>query len=683
MPDVLPEVSSPAPAAHPPHAGPPDDRLLFDCLPQGVIAVDGGGLCRRANAAALTLLGCQTTLDLIGRPPPFKFDPASSGQPAVTQALFRSSDGSTFTAEYQVAALTDGGALISFNDITTRHQAEEKLRQAAKVFESTTEGVMVTNLTGDIIAVNQAFSDITGYPEDEVLGCNAQVLKSGHHDALFYQAMWAVLTQLGRWQGEIWNRRKSGEIYPEWLTISTVKDQVGQLTNYVGVFSDISHIKHAEAKLDFLAYHDPLTSLPNRLLLNDRLEHAIQRAKREATHLAVLFIDLDQFKTVNDSLGHPVGDQLLQRAATLLKSCVREEDTVARLGGDEFVVLLEQLGDTRLAAEIAKKILVTLTQPHELDGHTLVVSGSIGISTYPTDGSDATTLLRNADTAMYRSKEEGRNTFCLYSAELTRSARERLTLETDLRRALKNQEFVLHYQPQVDVASGAVIGAEALVRWNHPKSGLISPARFIPVAEESGLILPLGAWVLEAACMQFQAWQAQGLPSFTLAVNLSPRQFRQIDLTHQVKHILTATGMPPHLLELEITEGAIMERGEHARDLLRALKSLGIQLAIDDFGTGYSSLAYLRRFPINVLKIDQSFMHDIPAESGAMEIAATIVAMARNLHLQVLAEGVETEAQLAFLQAQGCDYAQGYLHSRPLAADAFAELIGSGRSLNP
>ncbi len=379
--------------------------------------------------------------------------------------------------------------------------------------------------------------------------------------------------------------------------------------------------------------------------------------------------------------GHPIGDLLLQQVAALLSTCVREEDTVARLGGDEFVVLLEQLADTAFATDVARKILQALTQTHELEGHSLVVGGSIGISTYPADGENATTLLRNADTAMYRSKDDGRNTFRYYSAELTRSARERLTLEAELRRAIERQELVLHFQPQVDVASRRIIGAEALVRWDHPHSGLISPLRFIHLAEETGLILPLGEWVLHSACEQFQTWQAQGLPPFTLAVNLSPRQFQQRDLVRQVRAILDACAMPPHLLELEITEGAIMGRGENARDILIALKSLGLKLAIDDFGTGYSSLAYLRRFPINVLKIDQSFMHDIPHDTGAMEIAATIVAMARNLHMDVLAEGVESEEQLAFLQMHGCDYAQGYLLSRPLAAEAFAELLRRGDAL--
>jgi len=574
------------------------------------------------------------------------------------------------------------GTLGISEDVTERIRVEDKLRQDAKVFESTTEGVMITDLEGNILSVNQAFTDITGYSEAEVLGRNPRLLKSSRQDESFYQAMWASLYETGRWQGELWNRRKNGEIYPEWQSISTVKDPTGRPTNYVAVFSDITQIKRSESQLNFLAHHDPLTELPNRLLFNDRLEHAIQRAKRVDTNLAILFIDLDHFKTVNDSLGHPIGDRLLSHVANVLKDCVRAEDTVARLGGDEFVVLLEGLDDIDYTGEVAKKILQALANPFELEGHPLVISASIGISTHPIDGHDATTLVRNADSAMYRAKQDGRNTFHYYSAELTRSARERFTLEAELRRATEREEFELHYQPQLDVATGLIVGAEALVRWQHPQSGMISPVRFIPLAEETGLIVPLGEWVLQTACEQYQLWRQRGLPHFSLAVNLSPRQFRQKGLVKTIHAILDLTGMPPEQLELEITEGAIMEQGEHTRSILLALKSLGIRLAIDDFGTGYSSLAHLRRFPINVLKIDQSFMRDIPNDPSAMEIAATIIAMARNLHLKVLAEGVETGEQLAFLMARNCDYSQGYLHSRPLTADEFEALLRTSPRLN-
>jgi diguanylate cyclase (GGDEF)-like protein/PAS domain S-box-containing protein len=572
------------------------------------------------------------------------------------------------------------GVLGVFQDITARVHTEEKLRQAAKVFECTTEGIVITNPEGDIVAVNPAFTGITGYSEEEAVGKNPRIRQSGRHDKSFYQAMWASILETGNWRGEIWNRRKTGETYPEWLAINTVKDEAGNAINYIAVFTDISHIKHSEMELSYLAHHDPLTELPNRLLLDARLEYAIQRTHREGSSLAVLFLDLDRFKTVNDSLGHPIGDLLLKSVAALLGACVRSGDTVARLGGDEFVIVLEGIGDAGNVSEMAKKILLALNKRHDLDGRAVYASASIGISTYPADGRDAMTLLKNADAAMYLAKQEGSNTFRFYNSDLTRTAHDRLNMESELSLAIERQELILYYQPQVDVSSGAIVGAEALVRWQHPRFGIISPLRFIPLAEETGLILPLGAWVLNAACEQLLAWHSTDLPPITLAINLSPRQFQHQGLIQQLRAVLDATGLPPWLLELEITEGAIMKRGHEAVTILQAVKDLGFKLAIDDFGTGYSSLAYLRRFPIDTLKIDRSFMHDIPRDTGAMEIAVTIIAMARNLRLQVLAEGVETTEQLDFLQQNGCNTYQGFLSSRPVTAESFASLLRANRN---
>ena len=594
-------------------------------------------------------------------------------------------DGTTGWLETSKVPLRDAGGetigvLGVFQDITARVHSEEKLNLAAKVFESTMEGIVITNSAGDIVSTNPAFTNITGYSAAEALGKNPRIRQSGRHDRSFYQAMWASILKTGSWCGEIWNRRKSGETYPEWLSINTVKDEAGNTINYIAIFTDISQIKRSEGKLSHLAHHDPLTELPNRLLLDARLKHAIQRAHRESSSLAILFLDLDRFKTVNDGLGHPIGDVLLKSVAALLGACVRNEDTVARLGGDEFVIVLEGAGDAGHISEMAKKILFALNKPYDLDGQTVYVSASIGISTYPADGYDGTTLLKNADAAMYLAKEEGRNTFRFYSTELTRTAHDRLNLESELRRAIEKQEFLLHFQPQVDISSGAIIGAEALIRWEHPTFGIISPLRFIPLAEETGLILPLGEWVLNAACEQLSAWLESGLPPITLAVNLSARQFQHRDLVKQLRAVLDATGLPPRLLELEITEGAIMKQGQEAVATLQAVKDLGLKLAIDDFGTGYSSLAYLRRFPIDTLKIDQSFMRDIPGDTGAKQIAITIIAMAHNLHMQVLAEGVETAAQLAFLQRNGCNTYQGYLYSRPVTAESFASMLLTKRN---
>jgi len=665
-------------------------KLLLDSMAEGMYGVDTRGDCTFINPAGLRLLGFERAEELLGRHihelihhshADGSLYPAEECRAYrayvqgrgihVDDEVFWRRDGTSFPVEYWSYPMRQGGqvigSVVTFLDISGRRLAEDRLRQSAKVFDSTTDGVVITDAEANILAVNRAFTAITGYTESEVLGRNPRLLKSGRHDEAFYQTIWRSIEQTGSWSGEIWNRRKNDEIYPEWLTISNVTDDAGGVTNYVGVFADISQIKQSEAKLEHLAHYDPLTDLPNRLLFGARLDHAIQRAQRDRSLLALLFIDLDHFKTVNDGLGHPVGDRMLREVAHRLTLCVRAEDTVARLGGDEFVIILEGLDNTPQATVLADKLLAALTRPFDLDGQEIFIGASIGISAYPADGTDATTLLKNADAAMYRSKEEGRNTYRFYNSEMTRSARERLILEANLRQAIAQQEFVLHYQPQVDVASGGIIGVEALVRWDHPASGLISPVRFIPLAEETGLIIPLGQWVLFTACAQAMSWlKDAATPGLTVAVNLSPRQFRQEQLVEHVRAVLDATGLPPALLELEITESALMDDPERAVATLSALKELGIRISMDDFGTGYSSLAQLKRFPIDKLKIDQSFMRGIPHDRNDMEIAATIIAMARNLHLKVLAEGVENEAQLAFLQIHGCDTYQGFLFSRPL-----------------
>ena len=568
------------------------------------------------------------------------------------------------------------GVLGLFSDITEHKRAGARLRQAATVFENTAEGVTITDAQGNILAVNRAFCEITGYSEAEVLGKNPRLLQSGRQGKDFYRAMWASIASTGNWRGEIWNRRKNGEVYPEWLTISTVRDDQQRLVNYVGVFSDISHIKRSEAQLEHLTLYDPLTELPNRLLFNSRLEHALERARHQHSRIAVLCLDLDRFKTVNDSLGHPVGDELLIALARRLAGTLDEDDTLGRLGGDEFVILLEDLKHGEDAATVTQRLLHALEKPFQIGGHHEVyIAASVGVSLFPDDAGDTTQLLRNADAALYQAKEQGRNTYRFYTEALTRAAGERLTLEARLRRALERGEFVLHFQPQVSVRDGVMVGLEALVRWQHPEEGLIPPGRFIPLAEETGLIVPLGEWVLFTACAQMKEWLDRGLLPVTLAVNLSPRQFRQVDLVQHVHAVLDATELPPHLLELEITESAIMEQGAQAVAVLDALKALGVQLAIDDFGTGYSSLAYLKRFAVDKLKIDQSFIRDIPQDRDDREIAATIIAMAHSLRLEVLAEGVEIEAQRDFLREHGCESYQGYLFSRPLPAAEVEHLM--------
>ncbi|MGA7181091.1 MAG: EAL domain-containing protein [Thiobacillaceae bacterium] len=561
-----------------------------------------------------------------------------------------------------------------------RKRHEDSLRLSSAVIKSTHDAVMITDLNRRILSINPSFTEITGYTEAEAIGQTPKLLYSQRHDDSFYRQMWTSIADAGYWQGEIWNRRKNGELYPEWLTLSTVRDEKGEVVNYVGVFSDISQVKQVEERLERLAHYDALTDLPNRLLLQSRLKHAVEQARRDHRSLAVLFLDLDRFKHVNDSLGHPAGDELLQIVAKRLLSRLREVDTLARVGGDEFVVLLESLVDPNDAANLAQALIKLIKEPIYLNGgREVYVGASVGISIFPEDGSSAEQLIRNADTAMYQAKEGGRGTFHYYTEAMTRRVEHRLDLEARLRRALTQNEFILHYQPLISLADGRCKGVEALVRWNDADAGLVSPGQFIPLAEETGLILPLGEWVLQTACRQFKAWRDAGLYLETIAINLSPTQFKQSDIRKRIAACLAESGLPPSCLELEITESAIMEQGPGAILKLAALKDLGVRIAIDDFGTGYSSLAYLKDFPIDKLKIDQSFVRDIPKNSATAEIAAIIIAMAKTLKLESLAEGVELQEQLLFLKSKGCDSCQGYLFSRPVPAETIPVLLKYGR----
>lgn len=563
----------------------------------------------------------------------------------------------------------------TIQDITERRESEAQLRRSAAVFVNTQEGVTITDIEGTILAVNPAVCSITGYAETELIGANMRLVRSGRHDKAFYRRIFETIGVDGFWQGEIWNRRKNGEIFPAWLTISTVRDEGGRTFNYVGTFTDISRIKQSEKQLEHLAHHDPLTNLPNRLLMRSRLDHAIDRTARDGGQGALLFLDLDRFKNVNDSLGHPAGDLLLQMVAQRLLGRLRETDTLARLGGDEFAVLIEDLPSPQEAAMIAQSLIEELKRPFLMpDGHKLYVGTSIGISIFPDDGTAGDPIIRNADAALYQAKGGGRGTFRFYTEALTIAANARVKLEAQLRRGIEQQEFVLHFQPLISMTDNRITGVEALVRWHSPSDGgLVPPARFVPLAEETGLIIPLGDWVLRTACRQMKLW-LDGDSSLTcMAVNLSSVQFRQPDVADMVEAALKESGLPAHYLELEITESGLMEFGPEAEAKLEALKTLGVRLAIDDFGTGYSSLAYLKRFPIDKLKVDQSFVRDIPSDTAAIEIAAAVVALGKTLHLEVLAEGVETKAQCELLQRLGCNTAQGYLFDRPLSATDLSE----------
>lgn len=561
-------------------------------------------------------------------------------------------------------------------DITHRKRVtEDRLRQAAIVFENTAEAIVVADARSNINAVNRAFTEITGYQELEVLGQNPRLLKSGRHDQEFYDCLWQKVRQTGFWQGEIWNRRKDGDIFPAWQNITAVTDENDDVVHYVSIFTDITERKISEERIRHLAHHDALTDLPNRLLFNERVEHGLQRASQHNKQLALMFFDLDHFKNVNDSLGHATGDQLLKEVAQRLLACVRKEDTVARLGGDEFIILLEDITETKEPAHIASEIRSLFQTPFQIGGHALYLTPSIGISLYPQDGDDTDTLVRNADAAMYRAKERGRNAYEFYTEELTNSALERIQLEEHLRTALQNQELSLYYQPQICLRSGRIVGAEALMRWHHPELGNVPPSKFIPLAEETGLIFSLGEWSLHTACAQVRAWQEQGLSIDHVAVNLSALQVQRGKLTELVKKVLAETQLPAPCLELEITESVIMEDPLQAAEIFENLRQQGVTLAIDDFGTGYSSLAYLRRLPIYKLKIDQSFVQDITRDPHCETIARAVIALGKSLQLNIIAEGIEDTEQQRILQAENCDQAQGYLYSRPLPPAAFAALL--------
>jgi diguanylate cyclase (GGDEF)-like protein/PAS domain S-box-containing protein len=566
------------------------------------------------------------------------------------------------------------GRIWYFRDITEQIRSQERMQLWSHVLDQSAEGIFVCDPQERILLVNSAFERLTEFSATEAIGKTPRILNSGLQDRSFYSEMWKSISKKGKWQGEIRNRRKNGEIYVEWLSISAVTDRSGAVTHYVGLFSDITARKQDQERIVRLAHRDPLTDLPNRALLMDRIDQAIKAAARRQSKVAIIFVDLDRFKEVNDSLGHDVGDLLLQACAKRFSEVLRREDTLSRIGGDEFVAVIEGLHEGQDASIVVRKLLSSLAKPVVLNGYELTVTPSIGISVYPDGSASALELIRDADAAMYQAKGVGRNTYCFYTRELNRRALEMLSIESALRRAIECEEFVLHYQPQVHLRTGRIVGAEALIRWNHPQEGLVMPGRFISVAEERGLIGRIGAWVIREATRQIARWQSSGI-SLSVAVNVSAIQFRQKDFVDELANVVHKNRIPVQCLELELTESSVMRDAEATVGILQRLHAMGFQLSIDDFGTGYSSLNYLRRFPVDEIKIDQSFVRDVTRHESAGSIVTAIIALARSLKLRVIAEGVETRQQFEVLQAQNCDRAQGFLFSPALAVPRFEQLL--------
>lgn len=587
-------------------------------------------------------------------------------------------------AQSELGRLTDdiNGLLLRFRQTVQLEHAlnlervvNERLRLAAEVFNNSQEGIVVTDAQDRILTVNRAFTVITGYTESEVVGSRPSVLASGIHDKAFFEELWGTLLAQDSWKGELWNRRKDGTVFPNWFSINVLRDDAGAVMNFVAVFSDISSRKEAERRIEFLAHHDALTKLPNRILLRDRFSLAKAAALRSQAKIAILFIDLDNFKHINDNWGHQAGDQFLVQTVERLQREVRESDTIYRQGGDEFIIMLVDAPDAEVVTRIADNILKSLAETSQIEGQAVGVSASIGISFFPDDSADFETLLGNADAAMYAAKESGKNNYRFFTERMNQTAIARAELQAQLRQALVQKEFSLYYQPQIDLANGQITGVEALIRWIHPVHGMISPVHFIGVAEECGLIIPIGQWVLDEALRQGQCWRQAGVTGLTLCVNISALQFNRNDFYDTVALALSQSGFPPYMLELELTESVLLKDSETTLITLQGLKNLGVRLSIDDFGTGYSSLSYLKKIKVDKLKIDRSFVRDICEDQEDLAIVRAIIQLGLALDLHVIAEGVETQEQASLLIREGCDHAQGYLYGHPQHPDALSPAL--------
>ena len=676
--------------------------LLLNSTAEGIYGIDTNGMCTFVNPACLRMLGYERQEDMIGKPVHMliqhshadgRYYPREAccvclstfngSEAHADNEVYWRADGSNFPVEFWAHPIYhDGnleGAVVTFFDISERKRTEAELRIAATAFESQV-AMLVTDVNNVILRINKAFTRTTGYTEEDTVGQTPRLFQSGRQDASFYRVMWEDIKRSGGWQGEIWDKRKSGEVYPIWLNISAVRNENNVVTHYIGTQYDISARKQAEVKINELAFFDQLTGLPNRTLLLDRLKQAMTASNRSSNYGALLLIDLDNFKTLNDTLGHDMGDLLLKQVAQRLTLCVREGDTVARLGGDEFVIVLAGLSSLEVDAAnateaVVGKILSTLDEPYQFGSVSHHSSASIGVTLFRGDVVSLDVLLKQADLAMYESKKTGRNAMHFFDPVMQDTVIERAALESELRKAIQDSQFLLHYQAQVD-GKGRVIGAEALVRWQHPLRGIVAPAEFISLLEETRLILPLGQMVLQTSCQQLAKWATlPHMAHLSLAVNISANQLHQADFVEQILSVLSSTGANPHRLKLELTESLLVTDVEDAIIKMGALKAQGVGFSLDDFGTGYSSLSYLKRFPLDQLKIDQDFVRNILTDTNDAAIAKMIIALAENLGLMVIAEGVETEAQRDFLARQGCHAYQGYLFSSPLAQEEFEAFV--------
>ena len=663
-------------------------RAVIETSGDGFWLVDNQGrllevneaYCRRSGYSREDLVGrsihqfeAQETAEEIARHIAIVLERGSD----LFETRHRAQNGELWDLEISVSHTPVGGGRFCcfLRDITERKRTEAQLHLVSQVFKNTSEGILITDARGVILDVNDAYCQLMGYRREEMLGANPSKVRSDRHDAAFYQKMWEELGQKGRWTGEVWDRRKNGEVFPKWLSINAVYATDGTLTHYIGSFADISSLKQAESQLHHLAYYDALTGLPNRILFRDRLDQELHACRRLNKRTAVLFLDLDRFKLVNDTLGHSAGDELLIQVANRLQTLVRENDTVARLGGDEFILIARDIANPDFVAVLANKIIAQLSRPFPILDQEVRVGTSVGISLFPNDGEEVESLIMHADAAMYEAKNTGRGQYRFYDQRMNRRAHDHLVLENELYQALQSQQFRLYYQPQVAALDGRTIGVETLIRWEHPQGHLRTPGDFIAVAEETGLILPMGHWAVEEVCRHIREWRAAGLRVPPVALNLSARQFQQEDLVTHLAETLASHDLTPEAIELEITESLAMEGGAQAEDHLRTMEARGFPLAIDDFGTGYSSLSYLKRFPVTKLKIDRSFIKDLPEDPNSAAIVRATIQMAHALGIKVVAEGVESEAQRAFLVAAEGDAIQGYLISRPLPAAAFRAWI--------